>query len=275
MPCPANAASPWTSSGKILLAATFAGAVLLGARAADGDGIDGLEMAGIRNQVNMHLAAAARFIFAGRAHVILHVAAEPRTLRGSTSSKPAKISSGGRLATWAMTLSRPRWLMPMTSSIAPCCAAGVENLVHQRNQRGDAFEREPLAAQITLLHDLLENVGADEEFENALLVFLRRLGFHLLVNPVAPLRPVDVIDFDADCAGINGAGLAGIFTLSSQFGSRPRRQEAERVEISLEISLLAVGGEYAFALRMEPLEDCRIFLETLVFVVGINALLLE
>ena len=68
----------------------------------------------------------------------------------------------------------------------------VENFVDQRDEGGDAFEREALAAEITLLHDLLENVGADEQVENALLDFFcnfetLRWRFHLLVNPAAAL----------------------------------------------------------------------------------------
>ncbi len=60
--------------GNIFFGATFARAVLLGARAAHGDGIDGLEVAWVRNEVDVHLAAASSDIFAGRAHVIFHVA---------------------------------------------------------------------------------------------------------------------------------------------------------------------------------------------------------
>ena len=59
---------------KIFFAAAFAGAVLLGASAADGDGIDGFEMAGIRDEVDVNFAAAAGGVFAGGAHVIFHVA---------------------------------------------------------------------------------------------------------------------------------------------------------------------------------------------------------
>ena len=58
---------------KIFFATTFASAVLLGAGAADGDGIDGFEMTRIGDQVNVDFSAATRFVFAGRTHVILHV----------------------------------------------------------------------------------------------------------------------------------------------------------------------------------------------------------
>ena len=59
IPWPAKAASPWTSSGRYFFAPSFASAVLLGAGAADGDGIDGFQMAGIGDQVDVNLAAAA------------------------------------------------------------------------------------------------------------------------------------------------------------------------------------------------------------------------
>ncbi len=66
---------------KIFFASAFAGAVLLGAGAADGDGIDGFEVAGVRDQVDVNFSAAARFVFAGRAHVILHVAGAENAAR--------------------------------------------------------------------------------------------------------------------------------------------------------------------------------------------------
>ena len=58
----------------IFFAAAFASAVLLGAGAAYGDGIDGFEMAGIRNQVDVHFVAAVGDVFPGCPHVVFHVA---------------------------------------------------------------------------------------------------------------------------------------------------------------------------------------------------------
>ncbi len=45
-----------------------------------------------------------------------------------------------------------------------------EDFVHQRNERGHAFQRKALAAQIALLQDLLEKLGADQLIERASLV---------------------------------------------------------------------------------------------------------
>src|ERR1039458_58472 len=119
MPCPANAASPCTSTGRyfalppsparsclarvrptvtgstastpapylprergvavhqhrqILRLAAFAGAILLGASASYGHRIHRFQVAGIRRQVDMDFLSALGDVFAGRAHVVLHVA---------------------------------------------------------------------------------------------------------------------------------------------------------------------------------------------------------
>ena len=58
---------------------------------------------------------------------------------------------------------------------------GGEELIEKRDEDGEAFEREALGAEVALLDDLLEEVGADEVGEDALLVMgvgrLRALRF--------------------------------------------------------------------------------------------------
>jgi len=51
------------------------------ARVADGDGVDGFEVARVRDEMDVNLAAAARGVFAGGAHVILHVAGAENAAR--------------------------------------------------------------------------------------------------------------------------------------------------------------------------------------------------
>ncbi len=58
----------------VFFAAAFSGAVLFGAGAAHGDGIDGFEVTGIRDQVDVNLVAAVGQVLAGGAHVIFHIA---------------------------------------------------------------------------------------------------------------------------------------------------------------------------------------------------------
>ncbi len=158
--------------------------------------------------------------------------------------------------------------------------SGVENFVDQRDERGDTFEREALAAEIALLHDLLEDVGADEQVEDALLVLfcnLECVGFHLLVDPAATFGGVDVVDLDADGAGVDGAGFAGVFAVVLEFRRFAGTEEAEGVEVALEVSPLAVGGEDAFALGIGAVGFCEAAreppLEVLVFgVIGVQVL---
>ena len=56
-----------------------------------------------------------------------------------------------------------------------------------------------------------------------------------------------MIDFDTDGAGVDGAGFAGVFAFAFEFGRLARTEEAEGIEITLEISALAVSVENALA----------------------------
>ena len=236
---------------KIFFASAFAGAVLLGASAADGDGIDGFEVAGIGDQVDVNFAAAARGVFAGGSHVILHVSGAENAARidvfesGEDFLRRPLGDMGDHVEAAAMAHAHDE-----LDGAEP--GGGIENFIDERDQSGDAFEREALAAEIALLHDLLEDVGTGEQVENALLVFFGNpkpaTGFHALIDPAAALGGVDVIDFNADGAGVDGAGFAGVVALAFEFGGLARTEEAEGVEIAFEISELAVGVENAFAL---------------------------
>ena len=55
MPSPAKAASPWIRTTRPRCCGSIFGAVLLGAHAADGDGIDELQVAGVEAQREVDL----------------------------------------------------------------------------------------------------------------------------------------------------------------------------------------------------------------------------
>jgi hypothetical protein len=57
-----------------------------------------------------------------------------------------------------------------------------------------------------------------------------------------------VIDLDADGAGVNGTGLAGVLAFFFKFGRIAGTEKAKGVEVAFEVSPLAVGAENAFAL---------------------------
>ena len=238
--------------GEIFFAAAFASAVLLRASAADGDGVDGFQVAGIRDQVDMNFSATARGVFAGRAHVVFHVAGAKNAARIDVFES-GKNFLGSALGDVGDNVEAAAVAHTHDELDGAALGGGIENFVDQRDQSGDAFEGEALAAEIALLHDLLEDVGANEQIEDALLdcfgdLETLRRRFHLLVNPAAALGGVDVIDFDADSAGVDSAGLAGVLAFALQFGRFAGAEETEGVEVTLEISPLAVGVEDAFAL---------------------------
>ena len=180
--------------------------------------------------MDVNFVAAARDVFAGRAHVIFHVA-------GAENAARIDIFKAGEdffedplgdmrdyveAAAMAHAHDEFRGAEPR---------AGIEKFIDQRDQRGNAFEREAFAAKVTLLHNLLEDIGADEQVENARLVFFCDLEtlsrrFHLLVNPAAAFGRVDVVDFDADRRGVNGAGFARVFAFDLQFWSGDAAEES-------------------------------------------------
>ena len=136
--------------------------------------------------MDVNFAAAAGDVFAGGAHVIFHVAGAEDAARidvfesGKDFLRRPPGDVGDHVEAAAMAHAHDEL-------DGAELGGSVENFVDERNQRGDAFEREALAAEIALLHDLLEDVGADEQVENALLDFFGNLetlrrGFHLLVR---------------------------------------------------------------------------------------------
>ncbi len=65
---------------------------------------------------------------------------------------------------------------------------GGEDLIEKWDEDGEAFEREALGAEVALLDDLLEEIGADELGEDVVLIGLRCGLLHLLLQPLALLE---------------------------------------------------------------------------------------
>ena len=107
------------------------------------------------------------------------------------------------------------------------------------------------------MQDLLEQVGADELVEYAFLIHGRLRTFHAFLYPLATLRFGDVHEFNADRATINLPRFASGFARDLQLGMRRFRQEAEWVEIGLEISPLAECIEHALTVSVGGIEKRR------------------
>ena len=182
---------------QILFAPAFTAAVLFGTSAANGHRIDGFEVAGIGNQMDVNFVAAARGVFARRAHVVFHVAGAEYAARVDILEAGEDFLgiSFGNVGDHVKASAMAHTHHQFRGSEA---GTGIEEFIDQRNERGDAFERKPLAAEIALLHDLLEHIGADQQVEDARLIFRLRFGFHALVDPTPALGSVDVIDLYAD-----------------------------------------------------------------------------
>ena len=222
---------------------------MLGTSASDRNRIDRLEMTGVRDEVNVHLGATAGDVFAGRSHVVLNVAAPQNAAR-------VDIFKTGKDFLWGAPGNVCHHVQPATMAHphnefdSTASRGRVQDFIHQRKQRGNTFERKTFAAQITLLQNLLEKIGTDEQIECTLLVYLFGFGFHALVDPVAAFRIRDVVDFHPDGAAVNRPSLASILVFNLKIGVRPRTQEAEWIEVAFEVSPLAEGAEDAFALQV-------------------------
>ena len=127
----------------------------------------------------------------------------------------------------------------------PCdsgSGAGAEDLVEERDEDGEAFEGEALGAEVALLDDLLEEVGAEEIGEDAGCRDGRGGGrsFEALLDPGAFLGGGDVHELGADGGRVDATGFLGVgggFVGCALNGERLRREElAERVERGLEVA---------------------------------------
>ncbi len=128
-------------------------------------------------------------------------------------------------------------------------ADSVENGVEQRDQRGFAFERKTLGAEIAGLQDLLEEVGADQALQSSFLIDLGLRPFHALGDPAAAFRLGKMHEFGADGAAIDAAGFLGGFAGEAlEVGLLEGAEKAERIEIGFEVAPAAEGVEDALTL---------------------------
>ncbi len=134
--------------------------------------------------------------------------------------------------------------------------SGGEELVQERDEDGEAFEREALGAEVALLDDLLEEVGADEIGEDAWLLeeavggglIRRNVALEALLDPGAALRRRDVHELGADGTAVVAARLLGGGAVRGWRGEGFGREVlAERVERRLQVAPAAEDVEDGFA----------------------------
>ena len=208
MPWPAKAASPWRMMGRTLLLAFFADADLPGAGAAHSDWVDGFEMAGVGGEVERDGFASGRGVVAGGSHVVLNVAAAEDGARVDVFEAGEDL--GGRAADGVGHDVEAAAMRHGDDGAGDSGGRGCgEDLIEKRNEDSEAFEREALGAEVALLDDLLEEIGAEELGEDVVLVGLGGGALDLILEPLALLERGDVHELDGEVAAVVAAGLGG------------------------------------------------------------------
>src|SRR5260370_709287 len=86
-------------------------------------------------------------------------------------------------------------------------AGFVENRIEQRNQRGNAFEREALGAKIARLQNLFEKIGANQTLKDFVLINWAWRSFEPLNDPAAAFRPRQIHQIRANHAPADAGAL--------------------------------------------------------------------
>ena len=129
----------------------------------------------------------------------------------------------------------------------------MEQLVQERQKRGDAFKGEALGSQVARLDDRLENVGAREQVKHVPLRIAVERGrscLEALGEPVAAVSEGDVHELGADGGSVDAAGVVCVGTDEIELGDAHGREVlVERVELGLQIAPAAEGVENGDPLR--------------------------
>ncbi len=186
--------------------------------------------------MNPHRTATGSRIHAGRADMILHVAATQHAARidifesAKNFHRRTVHDIDDHVQASAMT-HRQHGLL---GAIA---RRGVQNLVQQRNQRRVAFQRVALSPDVAGMDGLLEHVCADQLVQNAAPVDgLLPIRLHAFLNPLPPLEIRNVHELDTDAAAVNATRGIGYIAGDIQFGMSQRGEVPQRIEICLKIA---------------------------------------
>ena len=215
--------------------AVFAAPLLLRAGPADHHRIDRFQMAGIRYQMNFHVASVRRVESSRSAHVIFHVAAAQGAAWVHVLESREHIRCRAphgvhhHVEPSAMAHRQHRFFRALIGRRA-------QDRIQERNQRAFAFQRIPLRAQVARLQNLLEDIRANQQIENSRPVRLRRIRFHALLDPCAFLAVRNVHEFHADAAAVNAPCGVRLGSVAVQLRHRRRFQITQRIDAGLQVS---------------------------------------
>ena len=135
---------------QVLLCAACAHAVLLGAGSSDGYGVNRLEMAGVRNQVDVNSCAAAGDVIASGAHMVFHIATPQHTPRVYIF-ETCEHFLGGTPGDVHYHIQSPAVAHAHHQFNRSMLASTLENFVDKGKQGCHALQRKALGTEITLL----------------------------------------------------------------------------------------------------------------------------
>jgi hypothetical protein len=205
-------------------------------------------MTGVRGEVERDGFAGGRGVVAGRAYMVLDVAAAEDAARvdvfefGEDLCGRAADGVGHDVEAAAVRHGEER------TGYSGSGGSG-EDLIEKRDEDGEAFKRKSFGAEITLLDHLLEEIGADELGEDMVLIGLGCWTFDLILQPLALLEIWDVHELDCEVSAVEGAGFGGELAFGGGgdgegFG---RKVLTQRIEGRLEVSPAAKDVEGCLA----------------------------
>ncbi len=230
------------------------------ASASHRDGIDRLEMAGIRDEVNVERLSRGSGIGAGRTNVIFDVARTEHAA-GINIFKAGDDLVHGFAGDVGHDVQAAAMAHSHDGIDTAEFAGDIEDGIEKRNERGVAFQRETLAAEIAGLEHLFEEIGANQAVENLGLVHLVLRALHPFGNPAAAIQLWDVHEFHADVSAIVAARFLGEFAGEAvEIGAFQRSEEIQGIEGGFIEAPAAEEIEDAFALGMTNAIGRRRFL---------------
>ena len=141
-------------------------AFLVGAGAAHDDGVGGFEVAGVGGEVKVDGLAGGGEEVAGGADVVFDVASAEGAA-GVDVFELGEDIAGGAADGVDHDVEAAAVAHGEDGAVDAELGGGGEELVEERDEGGEAFEGEALGAEVALLNDLLEEVGAEEAGEDA------------------------------------------------------------------------------------------------------------
>ena len=222
--------------------------VLLRARQAHDDRVDGLEVGRVGGQGDVDLAVAEHLdVTALGAQVVLHVTGAAGLRRVHVALELGEDLRQGLADDVGQHVEAATVRHADDDLVEALTGRGVDGGVHQRDQRLGTLEGEALLADVLGLQEVLERLGGVELLQDVLLLGVRRAGLAALDAVLQPLALVGVEDVGVLGADLEAVGVAEADEHLAQ-GHALLAAEAADVERAVVVpQRQAVGGDVEVA----------------------------